>query len=128
MLPWMPGERNRERCELVEQLAPALHGEGRDSADVPQVPGIVVETEQQRAEERPVDVQPKARDDAVGGALGLDLDHPAGAGLVAKISALDDHTIDPATGRAVEPAGGGGLVGRRRRELDPAVRGREDLL
>ncbi|TML56626.1 MAG: hypothetical protein E6G22_16910, partial [Actinobacteria bacterium] len=55
MLPGVAGERDAERAQPLQQLVPqALRERGRE-ADVAQAPLVVVEPEQERARQRPVD-------------------------------------------------------------------------
>jgi hypothetical protein len=76
---------------------------------MPQLAGVVVQPEQERAEKRPVDIRPKSGHDAVGGAVGLDLQHGACSGPVPEIAGLCHDAVDPAAG-ACEPPGGDGRV------------------
>jgi hypothetical protein len=111
------GERDAERTEPLEQLLPAALGERGRDADVAEPLLLVVEPEQERARERPVDEPAEAGDGAVGRSLVLDLDHRAATRLVRHVGTLGDDAVDARALEAVEPAGGAGrVVGRRREE------------
>ena len=81
---------------------------------------VVEQAEQQRADvrARTVLVPAEPRDDAVGGALMLDLEHRSLARLVWGIEPLRDHAVQPRTFESVEPVGGGRAIRRRRRQVD----------
>jgi hypothetical protein len=80
----------------AEQLhPPCLAERGRDP-DVTEHVLVVVEAEQQRVRQRPVDQQPEAGDDAVGRVLALDLHHAPPAGLVTEVAMLRDDAVDAA--------------------------------
>ena len=84
------------------------HRERRRHADVVQRAVVVVEAEQQRADQLAgaVLVPAEAGDDAVGGAHVLDLQHRALARLVRAARRLGDHAVEPGALEAVEPVGG----------------------
>src|SRR3712207_1780703 len=74
LLPRVPVQRlGPVGRQLLDQLRAAGHREGRGDADVLQG-ALVVEAEQQRADDRPALVPPEPGDDAVRGAHVLDLD------------------------------------------------------
>src|ERR671931_294532 len=88
--------------------------------------GGVVETEQERARQRPVLEEPETRDDAVGGLLLLDLDHGALARQVRTRWILRDDAVD-ATGLD-EPLTRLLLVVGAWRQDDPTARARKQSL
>ena len=86
--PRMALEVGHQRLQLLEQLPAARHREGADDADRGQRAVVVVEPEHQRADRvRPALVHPVAGDDAVRGALVLDLEHDPLVRLVGARSA-----------------------------------------
>src|SRR5262245_14634586 len=109
-----------QRLELLGERLPTVPGERRGDADVVQLPAIVEQPEQQRPDMRPLPVlvPPEAGDRAVGGALVLDLEHRALAGLVRPLEPLRDHAVEAGALEPVEPAGGERAVGRGRRQVD----------
>jgi hypothetical protein len=73
--------RCAQRLELARKAAPRLHRERRRDADMLQHVVVVVEAEQQRADDAFALLVPaKTRDDAIGGAHVLHLEHRALAG------------------------------------------------
>ena len=98
------------RREKLHELAPLLVGEARADADVLQVAGVVVETEQQRADGVSLAalVPAEAGDDAVAVALVLHLEHHALVRLVDAARRLRHHAVEAGALEAPEP------VARRR--------------
>src|SRR5215216_5308772 len=102
----MPDEPGHVWAEFLEQgLSPRL-GEGGGDADVLKRAGLVVEPEQKRAWQRPVDEAAKTRDDAVRRALLFDLHHRSCARFVFEVAVLGDDAVDPTTLIATQPAAG----------------------
>ena len=66
----------------------------------------------------PVLVPAEAGDDAVRGALVLDLEHRPLARLVARVELLGHDAVEAGALEPVEPVGGQPAIGRRRREVD----------
>ena len=87
---------------------------------------VVVQAEQQRADvrARAVLVPAEAGDDAVGGALVLDLEHRPLARLVRRVEPLGDHAVEAGALEPLEPVGGGRAVAGRRASGGPAARRR----
>ncbi len=114
-----------QRLQLGVQLGAALLGERGRDPDV--LEGVaVVEPEQQRAEQRPVGrgglVLAVARDDDVGRAGVLDLEHGAAVLGVRRPQRLRNQAVEPGALEGPEPLLGlGGVVGRRR-EVHPGRR------
>src|SRR5437764_987962 len=79
--------------------------------------GIVVEPKQQRADNRPVLRVAEPADDAVGGALLLDLDHRPLARAVFEIGALGDDSVERAAA-ALQPTDRHVPVAGHRRQLE----------
>ena len=106
-------------CSSCEELLAPRHRERADHADAGQRAVVVVEAEQQRADRvRPALVQPVAGDDAVGGALVLDLEHGPLVRLVGAVERLRDHAVETGALELVEPLLGDASVRGRRREMD----------
>src|SRR6185436_13782622 len=101
-------------------LLPAYHRERRRDAHVVQVALVVVEAEQERAEQRALAllVEAEACHHALGGALVLDLEHGALAGLVRLLGALGDHAVEAGALEAREPLHRERMVARERREVE----------
>ena len=78
--------------------------------------GLVIEAQQQRADEAAVALVAEAADDAIGRAQALDLDHRPLAGLIGIGEALGDHAVGGAFARVAEPALGLGAVAGGGRE------------
>src|SRR5689334_18236825 len=70
---------------------------------------------------RTVLVPTKARDGTVRGALVLDLDHRALAGLIRALEPLRDHPVEPGALEPIEPVGGELAVQRGGREVDRRI-------
>ena len=89
-----------------------------------QCPGVVVEPEEQRADQRSrsVLVPAKARHDAVRSAHVLDLDHHALAGLIGRALVLGDHAVEARAFEAMEPLVGERALATTRREVEAARR------
>src|SRR5207237_1215384 len=83
--------------ELDRELSASRHGERRGDADVMQPLPIVIQPEQQRAHQLVLSrlVPAKARDDAIGRAGVLDLDHRALARFVYPAGRFRDHAVKP---------------------------------
>src|SRR5688572_10573836 len=91
------GEAGRldELLEPLRERGLVLGADRRAEADVVEQAPVVVEPEQQRADERAVGAVTEAADDAVGRAHALDLDHALTvAGLVGQVEALGDHPVE----------------------------------
>src|SRR5262249_52898899 len=115
--PLLPGVRREcalpQRLELLRELAPRGHRERGRDADVLERSPVVVQAQQQRADDAfPFLVPAKARDDAVGGARVLDLHHRALAGLVGPALWLRDHAVEPRAFEATEPLAGERAIAR----------------
>ena len=110
--------------QLVDQLLAPHHGEGAGHADVVQVPVVVVEPQQQRADHATALVPPKPGDDTVGRALVLDLQHHPLILAVVQVSALRDYAVEAGAFEASEPVVGHDDVRGQRRD----VHGRLELL
>ena len=126
--PVAPGMRRErvlaERLQLLRQLLPRGHGERRRHADVVQRARVVVEAEQQRADERPraLLVPAEAGHHAVRGARVLHLDHRALAGLVGACSrAWRSTPSSPAPSKRWNHSGATARSRRARREVDAAA-------
>ena len=118
-----------ERLELLEELLAARHGEGADDTDRGELPVLAVEPEQERADGvGPALVDPVAGDDAVGGALVLDLEHEALVGLVGDVDRLGDDPVEPGALELGEPAPGDVAVGGRGGQVDRGLGRGEGLL
>ena len=87
-------------------------------------PCVVVEAEQQRADAVAVLVPAEPGDDAVDGALVLDLDHRALARAVHLVGLLRHHPVEARAFPAVEPHLRDVGVGRHRRDVDALARSR----
>ncbi len=83
-------------------------------------PFVIVQPEQQRPHEPVFSrlVPAKARDNTIGGARVLDLDHRALARLVHSVRRLDDDTIETGALKAREPIRRDRMIGRHRCEID----------
>ena len=94
-----------QRLQLGEQLlAPVGQRERADHPDRGERPVVGVQAEQQRPDRvRPALVQPVAGDDAVRGALVLDLEHHPLVRLVGAVERLGDHPVEPGAFELVEP-------------------------
>src|SRR5262249_48551340 len=108
--PFPPGmvlERSgAQRRQLGGERAPCGHRERGRDPDVLQRAVLVVQPEQQRADDsRALLVPAEAGDDAVCGARVLDLQHRALAGLVRALRTLGDHTVEPGALETPEPVG-----------------------
>src|SRR5262249_57164239 len=91
--------------------------------------GIVVQAEEQRADRVVAALVPaEARDDAVGGARVLHLDHGALARLVGEAGRLGDDAVEPGAFEVLEPAPGLVPVARHRRDVDRRLAAAEQLL
>ncbi len=93
-----------------------------------QRPGVVVEAEQERADALAVLVQPEPGDDAVGGAVVLDLPEHALVTAVGEGRVLGDDAVEAGSFEPLEPVGGDGAVGRDRCEMDGRLDARHRLL
>ena len=95
-----------------------------------QLPGVIPEAEEERANHRPrpVLVPAEARDDAVRGAQVLDLGHLPLAGAVLQLGALCDHSVESRPLEDLEPVTGHGRIARRGREQDRFRGVREEQL
>ena len=114
-------ERRDQRLQLVEQLLAPGHREGPDDPHRQQLAVGVVDAEQQAADQVVTAlVGAVAGDDAVGGALVLDLGHRALVGLVGAVELLGDEAVEPGPLELGEPLRRDGAVGRRRGEVDRA--------
>ena len=91
---------------------------------------VVEQAEQQRADVRagPVLVPAEAGDDAVRGALVLDLEHRPLAWLVGRVEPLRDDPVETGALEPVEPVGGEVPLPRRGREVDRRLDPRERRL
>src|SRR5262249_1482502 len=119
----LPGEswRRDEALELLGQRLAFRGFDVRGEADVMQQTGLVVEAEQERADDVRAFAVAEAPDDAIGAAEILDLLHRrAVGGPVLDVATLGDTAVQSA-GAAFEPALGLGGVGGDGRELDRAV-------
>ena len=96
--------------QLLDQLGPPGHREGRRDADVLQVAGVVVEPEQQRADDRPALVPAEPGDHAVRRPHVLDLGHQPLVRAVGQVGGLGDDAVEAGALERLEPA----LRGRRR--------------
>src|SRR5205085_5628093 len=94
-----------QRRELLHELLAHDVAERRGDADVMERAVVIVEAEQERADHRAraVLVPAKARDDAVGRARVLDLDHRALARLVRRVEPLGHDAVEPRAFEALEP-------------------------
>jgi len=99
-------ERRDVGRQLVDQGPAASHGEGTDDADRREPAVALVDAEHQGAHRvGRRRVRPVTGDDAVGGALVLDLGHHPLVGLVGLVPVLGDHSVQPGPLELVEPAG-----------------------
>src|ERR1051326_695911 len=91
--------------ELMRELAALRHRERRGDADVMQMPAVVVEAEEQRADQFvfAVLVPAESGDDAVRRAGVLDLDHRALPRLVMAVSGLRNDAIQSGAFDVIEP-------------------------
>ena len=103
-----------ERLELGDEARPSGHRERRGDADVMQATVVVVESEEQRTHDPAALVPAEARDDAVGRALVLDLEHRPLVGLVRAVERLGDDTVEARALEAGEPVVRHGDVRRGR--------------
>ena len=101
-LPVKPGGAISASSYLGEGRALGV-GDGRGETDMIQLAGIVVETEQQRADLAAAGLVAEAADHAVCRAQPLDLEHRALAGEVGAVAPLGDDAVQRAA-RAVQPA------------------------
>ena len=85
-----------------------------------ELPGVVIQPEQQRADVRPgaVLVPAEAGNDAVGGALVLDLEHRPLPRLVPRLETLGDDAIEAGALEPIEPVRGLVPIRRRGRQVD----------
>ena len=101
-------DRAHQRLQLLDELGPARLGEAGADADVLELALVVVEAEQEAAEQRPLGggvlVLAVAGDDHVGGARVLDLEHGAAVLGVRRVERLGDHAVEPGALELVEPA------------------------
>jgi hypothetical protein len=103
------------------QLAPLRPLERACDADVAEDAVVVVQPEQQRRDL--IARRSEPGDDAVGGVLGLDLDHDAAVRLVEKVTRLGDDAVHAVADELLEPAlrrphvGGDRRQQQRRREV-----------
>ena len=81
---------------------------------------VVIQAQQQRPDvgSRPVLVPPETGDDAVRGALVLDLEHRPLAWLVGRVEPLGDDPVKTGALEVPEPVGGGGAIARGRGQVD----------
>ena len=112
--PRVVGDVADQRLELLPQLgAPRRREAGRDP-DVLELAVVVVQPEQQRADQRLLGrgglVLAVAGEHDVGGALVLDLEHGALVGLVRRPERLGDDTVEPGALELLEPPLGLGRV------------------
>src|SRR5262245_40189518 len=106
LLPGMPVERALPvRLELLGELLPQGRGEAARHPDVVQRPLVVVQTEEQRPDAVAVLVGPEAGDDAVGGALVLDLEPGAFVLAVLARARLGDNPVETGALELLEPLG-----------------------
>ena len=96
--PVKPGA-SAQRLELPRQGRALGVGDGGGEADMVELAGIVIEAQQQRADEAAVALVAEAADDAIGRAQALDLDHRPLAGLIGIVEALGDHAVGGAFAR-----------------------------
>jgi hypothetical protein len=115
----MPFERAlAERCKRRDECGPLRRLERRRNTDVVQRALVVVEAEQERADElvRTVLVPPEAGDDAVRSAHVLDLEHGALLRLVRQVDGLGDDAVEPSALELHEPASRDFRIAGHRRE------------
>ena len=111
-------ERGHQGLQLLEQLAAAGHRERADHAHAGQVPGVGVQAEEQRADRlRAALVRPVPGDDAVRGALMLDLEHDPLVRLVRPVQRLGDQPVQPGPLELLEPVAGQVAVRGRRGQV-----------
>ena len=91
--------------QLVHQLLAPGHGEAGGDADMVEDTLVVVHPEQQRADDAAALVPAEPCDDAVRGALVLDLQHDALVLAVRLVDALGDHPVETGALEAGEPVG-----------------------
>lgn len=114
----MPGDIGYQGFEFGDQFGAALHGEGRTDAHVLQGSLIVVQPEQQRADDGTALVEAVARHHTVGGPLVLDLVHGAGVRTVRQIERLGDDPVEARALVLLEPLLRHGRIGGRGSEVD----------
>src|SRR5262249_5268210 len=109
-----------QRRELFDEFLPRLGRERDGHADVMKRSVLVVQPEQQRADHRSraVLVPPEPRDDAVGRAPVLDLDHRPLARFVGLVEPLGHDPIQTGALEPAEPVLRERAVLRRRREME----------
>ncbi len=117
------------REQRGQRAARVLRERGRD-ADVVEHAGVVVEAEQQGADELVLAalVPAEPRDDAVGGALVLDLGHHALARRVDQGVGLGDDAVEAGALEAIEPVARDRDVAGDRRDVDGGARAGERAL
>ena len=119
--PRMPFERvDSIRRQKLDQLAALDVGEAGRDADMLQGAGVVMETEEQRADRDALVplVPAESGDDAIAFARVLHLQHDALVGLVDAGLRLRHHTVEAGTLESPEPVGGDDAVARRWRQMD----------
>src|SRR5690606_16059183 len=120
-----------ERADLVDERCAPSGGERGRGTDELERPLVVVEAEEERAEQGTLRrrglVQPVPREDDVGGPLVLDLEHRALVRRVRAAQRLDDDAVEPCPLELGEPpdrdvvlARAGGEEDRRTVEPEPA--------
>ena len=110
-----------QRLQLLDQLLAPLHGERGADADVLERARVVVEAEQQRADDRAALVEAVARHHDIGRPLVLDLEHQPGVRPVRQIERLGDDPVEPRALVLLEPLLRQLDVGGRRAPDGPAV-------
>src|SRR5207237_6996640 len=112
----------RQALELPGQRRHVLLLQPRGEADVVEQAAGVVEAEEQRPDEPAAGAVAEAADDAVRGALALDLQHRALARLVWLVEALGDDAVERTAGAAQPLAGPGEVARRRQHDVGGRVR------
>ena len=101
-------DRADQGLELLDQLGPPGFGEAGADADVLELSVVVVEAEQETAQQRSLRrgllVLAVAGDHHVGGAGVLDLEHGAAVLGVRRVERLGDHPVEPGALELLEPA------------------------
>ena len=83
----------RYGASFAVSSARAAASNPRNEADMVELPGIVIQPEQQRSDHVAVRCVPKAGDHAIGSAPLLDLQHRPHARLIGRVTPLGDHPV-----------------------------------